>query len=134
MGLQGAVEKVSDRLGTRTTRRGFFGLGARLAAGIAAACLGVASLGKEAAAYGYACCNLLYQLCSTCPNCPPGESNPYTWVRCDSSDSCNWACTECYTSGCSCGTDTGQSCGGGICNGYHPQKQQPGSLVAPARP
>ncbi len=113
------VGRMSGGLASRTGRRGFLRLTARLTFFVGGVVLGMQGLRTEAAAYTWLCCTLRdVPWCSNCPNCDAGATS-WTWVCCYAN--CNYQCRECYSPDCSCGWHDGQTCGGGICQPAGPQ-------------
>lgn len=98
------LERQSERLASHSSRRSFLRLAAKITSAVAGVGFGFTRIYKEAAAANYACCTLAFypNFCPTCPSCPRGETNPYTWYCCYGR--CLYACTECCDHSCSCGT------------------------------
>jgi len=129
------IQRISESFATRSSRRGFFRIAAKVTGAATALGFGLTRVYQEVAANGpcsidsqneIGTCLLAHpdnscvddQGNHTCPNCPPGETNRWTWYCCN--NSCLYICIECYSHSCSCAYSDGSSCGGGTCGGTRP--------------
>lgn len=113
------LERQADRLASRSSRRGFMKVTAKLTAVVAGLGFGLSSVYNASASCIYACCTLAERcFCSTCPSCPsyPGKT-AYGWSCC--SGSCTWQCLECRytdrTHNCACANKISWSGACGAC-------------------
>lgn len=107
------VERFQKVLEKQAGRRKFLRLAATVTAWISGTTLGTVLLSNQAAAFWtYVCCSFPdeHVFCTTCPNCPPGETNIYNWNCCY--NNCVWTCLDCFDKKCSCAINNGTNCGG----------------------
>jgi len=104
------LERQSDRMAVRSTRRGLLGAAAKVTAAVGAVGLGLARV-QDALACTCGCCNLTQLcFCSNCPYCPscPPDGDSYIWYCVGANGRDTFRCTECYCYGeqyaksCSC--------------------------------
>jgi hypothetical protein len=95
--MDSLMNKITGRLASTSSRRGFLGFLGKLALGGVAAGAGLAlGGGGVALAAGLLCCT--GTLCSTTNGCPSGTHHGYTWYCCTSGQCRPRACNDCYNS------------------------------------
>jgi hypothetical protein len=88
------ISRMSERLASRRSRRGFIVTVGKLALGVAGAATGV-GVAKSAFADALGCCFGAPGCASA--SCPAGTHvGPYTWLCCPSGDCFKGRCYDCY--------------------------------------
>ena len=95
--MQDFIKQISERLSTRSSRRGFFATMGKASLGAAALVTGQGIFAQVAEASPKCCFHggSIYGVCPTTA-CPAGTYQHYTWL-CHTGSGSKYTCHDCYT-------------------------------------